>query len=174
MADTLWRLPGVVRSEHPFTFAAAGPNAEWILADPLPLPLHVPESPVGRVRQLDGQVLLLGVSHDADTALHLADVLADVPYRVLKSCAVVRDGRPAGIEYGENDHCCARFVLADEWLRTRGLQREGPVGPAHARLARAREIVAVALEHLARDPLLFLLPVGAGCAECGEAPDRVG
>jgi aminoglycoside N3'-acetyltransferase len=121
------------------------------------------------VHDLDGQVLLLGVGHDADTSLHLAEVLAAVPYRVPKYCTVLREGRPARIEYGENDHCCARFALADDWLRARGLQLEGQVGHAHARLARARDIVVVALAHLTRYPLLFLHPPCAGCAECNEA-----
>jgi hypothetical protein len=30
-------------------------------------------------------------------------------------------------------------------------------------------VVAVALEHLAREPLLFLHPPSAGCADCDEA-----
>jgi aminoglycoside 3-N-acetyltransferase-4 len=167
--DTFWRLPGVARSNHPFAFAAAGPEAAPITADPLPLPPHAPASPAGRVYDLDGQVLLLGVGHDADTTLHLAELLGGVPYRVPKHITVLRDGRPVRVDYGENDHCCARFALADEWLRERGLQSEGRVGHADARLIRARDIVAVALEHLARDPLLFLHPPDARCADCDEA-----
>ena len=169
VADTFWRLAGVLRSDHFHAFAAAGPHAAWITSDPLPLPPHIPESPVGRVHDLGGQVLLLGVGHDADTTLHLAELLAGVPYRVPRYCTILRDGRPVRVDYGENDHCCARFTFADEWLRARGLQSEGRVGHAHARLARARDIVEVALEHLARDPLLFLHPPSAGCAECDEA-----
>jgi aminoglycoside N3'-acetyltransferase len=84
------------------------------------------------------------------------------------------DGRPVRVEYGENDHCCERFVLADDWLRTRGLQREGIVGSASARLVRSRDVVGVACEQLARDPLVFLHPAGAGCAECDEARRSVG
>jgi aminoglycoside 3-N-acetyltransferase-4 len=169
VADTFWPLPGVLRSGHFQAFAAAGPDAARIVSDPLPLPPAIPESPVGRVHDLDGQVLLLGVGHDADTTLHLAEILAGVPYRVPKSAMVLREGRPVRIEYGENDHCCERFALADEWLRVRGLQSEGRVGHAHARLARSRDIVAVALEHQGRDPLLFLHPPDGGCAECDSA-----
>jgi aminoglycoside N3'-acetyltransferase len=169
VAETFRRLPGVARSDHPFAAAAAGLRATRITAGPLPLPPHGPESPVGRVHEADGQVLLLGVGHDADTTLHLAELLAGVPYRVPKHCTILHDGRPVRVEYGENDHCCARFALADDWLRARGLQAEGPVGHTHARLARARDIVAVAREHLARDPLLFLHPAAAGCAECDAA-----
>ncbi|HEU4648338.1 MAG TPA: AAC(3)-IV family aminoglycoside N-acetyltransferase [Gemmatimonadales bacterium] len=168
-ADLFWRQAGVVRSDHPFAFAAVGPHARQITADPLPLPPHIPASPVGRVYDLDGQVLLLGVGHDANTTLHLAELLAGVRYRVPKHCTVVEDGRPARVEFGENDHCCSRFALADDWLRARGLQREGRVGHADARLARSRDIVAVALEHLARDPLLFLHPPNAACVDCDAA-----
>jgi aminoglycoside 3-N-acetyltransferase len=173
VADTFWRLPGVLRSDHLFAFAAAGPAAFRITSGPLPLPPHTPESPVGRVHDLDGQVLLLGVGHDADTTLHLAELLAGVPYRVPKHCTVLQEGRPVRIEYGENDHCCERFSLADAWLRERGLQAEGRVGHAYARLARSRDIVRVALEHLAPDPLLFLHPLNAGCADCDEARSSV-
>ena len=169
VAETFRQLPGVRRSEHQHAFAAAGPHADRILADPLPLPPHIPESPVGRVHELDGQVLLLGVGHDADTTLHLAELIAGVPYRLEKHCTVLRDGAPVRIDYRENDHCCERFALADGWLRARGLQREGRVGHAEARLARAREIVATAVEHLRADPLVFLHPPGAGCAECDAA-----
>ncbi len=169
VADTFWRLPGVSRSDHPIAFAAGGPLAEAVTAGPLPIPPHGPDSPVGRVHELDGQVLLLGVGHDADTTLHLAEVLAGVPYRVPGRCTVLRDGVPVTVEYAENDHCCERFALADAWLRPRGLQREGRVGRAHARVARARDIVAVAAERLARDPLLFLHPPDARCAECDRA-----
>lgn len=169
VADTFWRLPGVLRSDHPFALAAAGPRAAEIVLGPLPLPPHAAASPVGRVWELDGQVLLLGVGHEADTTLHLAELVAGVPYRVPRHCTVLRDGRPVRVEYGENDHCCARFALADGWLRERGRQAEGPVGHAHARLARSRDVVAVAVERLARDPLRFLHPAGTGCAECDEA-----
>lgn len=169
VADLFWRLPGVRRSDHCQAFAAAGPHAALILSDPLPLPPHIPASPVGRIHDLDGQVLLLGVGHEADTTLHLAELMAGVPYRVPRYCTAIRDGRPVRIAYGENDHCCERFVLADEWLRPAGLQAEGRVGHAHARLARSRDIVRVALEHLTRDPLLFLHPPDASCAECDAA-----
>jgi len=163
------QVPGVRRSDHPFACAAIGPQARRITGDPLPIPPYIPESPIGRVHELDGQVLLLGVGHDADTTLHLAELIAGVPYRLPKHITVMRDGRPLRIDYGENDHCCARFAFADEWLRSAGLQSEGRVGHAHSRLARSRDIVEQACSRLARDPLLFLHPAGEGCRDCDEA-----
>jgi len=169
VADTFWRLPGVLRSNHCFAFAAVGPEAAKITSDPLPIPPHIHESPVGRVYDLDGQVLLMGVGHDANTTLHLAELLAGVPYRVPRYCTVVQEGKPVRIDYGENDHCCNRFALMDEWLKIKDLQSEGCVGYARARLIRARDIVEVALEHLAHDPLFFIHTEDEGCADCDEA-----
>ena len=162
-------MPGVERSPHPQAFAAAGPHAARILADPLPLPPHVPKSPIGRVHALDGRVLLLGVGHHANTTLHLAELIGGVPYRIPNHCTVLENGRAVRIDYGENDHCCERFALADGWLRARGLQAEGFVGNAHARLARAQDIVDRACAHLAEDILVFLHPPQDGCHDCDAA-----
>lgn len=169
LADTFWRMPGVRRSTHPFAFAARGQRAEEIVAGPLPLPPHSPGSPVDRVHSLDGRVLLLGVEQDANTTLHLAELMAGVPYRVRKACTVLKDGVPVRVEYEENDHCCRRFALADGWLQIAGLQSEGTVGHSHARLFRSRDVVGLAVEHLRREPLLFLHSPEDGCAECDEA-----
>lgn len=167
-ADLFWRLPGVMRSDHPQAFAAIGPRAEEVVKTPLPLPPHVPDSPVGRVHGLAGQVLLLGVGHEADTSLHLAELIAEVPYGVPRHCMVLQDGKRVRIDYLENDHCCRRFALADDWLRARGLQFEGPVGHGTARLARARDIVDLAVDAMHREPTIFLHGSGEGCADCDE------
>jgi len=164
-----WKLSGVDRSPHVHAFAAAGPAAAAILEDPLPLPPHRVESPVGRVWEMDGQVLLLGVNHDADTTIHLAEVLAGVPYRIPKYCTVLQSGSPVRVDYGENDHCCQRFVLVDDWLREGGLQREGSVGHGLGRLTRSRHVVDVVRPRLEREPLHFLHGFDEGCRECDRA-----
>ncbi|MEQ9570025.1 MAG: AAC(3) family N-acetyltransferase [Longimicrobiales bacterium] len=166
---TFAALPGVLRSDHVHAFLARGPRAAEILRDPLPLPPHRRESPVGRVYDADGSVLLLGVNHDADTTVHLAELEAGAPYRVPKSCVVVRNGVPTTIAYGENDHCCRRFVLVDDWVREVGTQREGLVGSAHARLVPSRDVVEAVVPRVRVDPLVFLCEPQAGCVECDEA-----
>lgn len=169
-AETFWRQPGVIRSDHPGgSFAAEGPMAERICATQPLSPPHGPDSPVGRVHDLDGQVLLLGVTHGENTTMHLAEAIAKVPYSVSHPCVVEVDGVASTVLIAETDHCCTRFTLADGWLRERGLQREGKVGNADARLASSRDIVSVAEDHLARDPLVFLCPPSMGCEECDTA-----
>jgi aminoglycoside 3-N-acetyltransferase len=169
-AELFWRQPRVLRSTHPgASFAAAGPAAEFICR-PQPLsPPHGADSPVGRVHELGGQVLLLGVTHSENTTLHLAEAIAEVPYSVSHPTLVEVDGEARSISIAETDHCCIGFRKLDEWLRARGAQREGNVGHARARLCESREVVAVALAELSRDPLVFLCPKAASCAECDLA-----
>lgn len=168
-AETFRGFPGVLRSGHPFAFAAHGPRAETIVSGPLPLPPHGAASPIGQVHALDGDVLLIGCGHDSNTSLHLAELLAAVPYGVEKTITVRDHGGPRVFRYRENDHCCARFRLADDWLRAQDLQRESRVGYAVSRLMRAKDLVRLACEKLRADPLLFLHDPRAGCAECDAA-----
>jgi aminoglycoside N3'-acetyltransferase len=166
VADTFWRMPGVLRSDSPHAFAAFGPQAESITQ---PHPVDIPhgrESPPGRVYELGGQVLLLGVGHDANTTLHVAEAIAGVRYRQPKHATVLENGKPKRHEYGETDHCCENFALLDAWLGDR--QRRGKLGNAEARLARSRDIVATALTHLRENETVFLHAPGS-CRECDVA-----
>jgi aminoglycoside 3-N-acetyltransferase len=168
VADTFWRLPGVLRTDSPHAFAAAGPRAPEITRDqPVDVP-HGPDSPVGRVHDLDGQVLLLGVGHDANTTLHLAENLAGVRYRRRAMATVLVAGRVTRCHYSEVDHCCENFRLMDAWLDAAGLQRRGTVGHGEARLARSHDLVRVAVSHLREEETVFLHPAGV-CGECDEA-----
>lgn len=168
-AELFRSLPDVVRSTHPGgSFAARGPLAE-VICGPQPLePVHGPDSPPGRVAALGGQVLLLGVGHDANTVVHVAEVQAGVPYAVRHPCVVVIGGAPRTVLIPEPDHCCVGFARLDGPLRARGAQSEGPVGYGHARLAEAAAVVEEALALLAGDPLAFLCAAGA-CEDCDGA-----
>jgi aminoglycoside N3'-acetyltransferase len=169
VADTFWRMPDVLRSDSPHSFSAAGPHAETITAAHPPDLPHGPNSPVGRAHDLDGWVLLLGVDHDANTTVHLAEFCAGVPYRAPKFCTVVRDGVPTRVDYGEIDHCCRNFKLVGEWLAERSLERRGPVGHATARLVRSRDVVSTVGEELAGDVYRLLCAEGTGCDDCDVA-----
>jgi aminoglycoside N3'-acetyltransferase len=166
VADTFWRMPGVLRSDSPHAFAAHGPLAPRITA---PHPVDVPhgfDSPPGRVYELNGSVLLLGVGHDADTTIHVAENIAGVRYRQSKYATVLEHGRAKRYEYGETDHCCERFALLDSSLGEK--QKLGKIGNAEARLARSRDIVAAALSRLREDETVFLHAPGS-CGECDAA-----
>lgn len=166
VADTFWRMPGVLRSDSPHAFAASGPRAAEITA---PHPLDVPhglDSPPGRAYALDAQVLLLGVGHDANTTIHVAENMAGARYFRPQHVTILEQGRPVRFDYVELDHCCENFALLDEWLGDR--QRRGIAGNGEARLMRSRDVVEAALLRLQHNELVFLHPEGA-CEECDDA-----
>jgi aminoglycoside 3-N-acetyltransferase len=168
VADTFWRIPGVSRSDSPHSFAAIGPHAAEITAPhPVDVP-HGPDSPIGRTHELDAEILLLGVGHDANTTVHLAETLAGVRYKVPKYVTEMRGGQLVRHPYYEIDHCCANFALLDSWLEARGRQQRGFVAGAPARLIGARDVVATALDHLRENETVFLHPPGV-CTECDDA-----
>lgn len=173
VADTFWKAHGVMRSDSPHAFAAFGPKAaEITAAHPLDVP-HGLDSPIGRVYELDGQVLLLGAGHDANTMVHLAENLAGARYLRPKYLTIIRDGQPVRYDYSELDHCCQNFDLLDEWLGAQGRQRRGVVGHGQARLAGARDVVDTALAHLREDETVFLHSAGL-CDECDDARASLG
>jgi aminoglycoside 3-N-acetyltransferase len=172
VAETFWRMPGVSRSDSPHAFAALGLHAgEITAAHPIDVP-HGLDSPVGRAWELDAEILLLGVGHDANTTVHLAENLAGVRYKLPKYATVMRDGQAVRHHYSEIDHFCAKFALLDSWLEARGHQQRGVVSGASARLVAARDVVAVALDHLRENEMVFLHPRGV-CMECDDARTQV-
>jgi aminoglycoside 3-N-acetyltransferase len=74
-------FPGVLRSDSPdVSFAALGPNAEYLTANHNSLGrLFGDESPIGKLYELDGCVLLLGVDHGNNTSLHNAEYRTNLP-----------------------------------------------------------------------------------------------
>lgn len=168
LADTFWRLPDVRRSDNHGAFAAYGQYADQITAShPIDVP-HGLNSPVGRVYELDGKVLLLGVDHTSNTTIHLAESLAGARYRCQAGVTILKDGQPEWFKYEEINHCCQKFGLMDEWLDARSLQLRGQIGHAGARLIRSKNIVDIAVEHLKQEETIFLHEIGVD-EECDEA-----
>jgi aminoglycoside 3-N-acetyltransferase len=79
--------PGSVRSNHPaVSFAAVGRDAAWLMADHALNDGLGEGSPLRRMYDRAGWVLLLGVDHESNTSLHLAQ------YRVPTSAARMQMG----------------------------------------------------------------------------------
>jgi aminoglycoside 3-N-acetyltransferase len=170
VAERFWRQPGVLRSNHPTSsMAAEGPRAEEIVREhPLEEPAG-PRSPVGKVHDLDGWILLLGVDQTANTSIHLGEHLGGAPYRVKQWTTVWQGDKPAHRTLEVIEHCHRGFPRLDERLRDRATVREGLVGQARAVLVRSRDVVATAADMVRENPTAFLCARGAGCVECDEA-----
>jgi aminoglycoside 3-N-acetyltransferase len=137
-------FPGVLRSAHPtVSFAALGPLAARI-TEAHALDDGLGEtSPLARLYEADAWVLLLGVGHDNNTSLHLAEYRAAVPkqYRRQGSPMMV-EGERRWVTYRELADDTSLFEpLAKDFAEITGGESLGEVGAGTARLMRQRAIV---------------------------------
>ncbi len=78
--EALRHWPGSVRSRHPdASFVAVGAAADHLMAEQPWDDPHGPGSPLARLVDAGGRVLLLGAPLDTITLLHHAEALADAP-----------------------------------------------------------------------------------------------
>ena len=147
-------LPGVLRSNHPHhSFAAAGPLAREIVSSH-PLAESLGDgSPLARVYDADGAVLLLGVGHGNNTSLHLGEYRAEYPgkRRSKNGARVLVDGVARWVEYDEFEADSGDFEQLGAEFATTGMERAGRVGAADARLMRQRDAVDYAVGWFARN-----------------------
>jgi len=140
--------PGTVRSRHPqFSFAAWGGAADAVVTEHgLDDPLGE-NSPLARVYDRDGDVLLLGVGHDSNTSLHLAEHRADFQKeRTVSTAPILEDGHRVDVEISALETSTGDFdALGTAFEREVGLV-SGAVGAATARLASQRALVDFAVE----------------------------
>ena len=150
IAEYFRLLPGVRRSNHPTVSAAAiGPNT-GVLLDGHELDRGLGEgSPQARLYDLDGQILLLGASHENNTSMHVAEYRAIPEGHALlpQRSPVTIDGERTWVDHHEIDEENDFAAIGAAFAAT-GAQRTGAVGAGEAHLMDAHALVDFATEWL--------------------------
>lgn len=145
IAETFRKQDGVVRSSHPSSsFCAWGKHKEFIIQDTKLDFSQNEQSPLGRVYELGGYILLIGVVHDKNTSLHLAEYKADY-----KGKRIINDEGYPCMENGKRVWKTALDIAykPDDFpaigyaFETEGKVKKGYVGRALCRLMQQKDLV---------------------------------
>ena len=181
LPETFRKYPGVVRSLHPtHSVGIYGPGAQEVAESHRNSTYIGRGSPYHQLALNGGWVLHLGTDFNSGSIIHLAEVLAGVPYLDIsyprfEKAFVARapEGSTLRSEPREIPADSKMFYLVQEEMDRRGLLRKGMIGQAPSILARAAEILDVAVEMMREDPWQFLcdFPYCSACRESEKLKD---
>jgi aminoglycoside 3-N-acetyltransferase len=156
VAEVIRTLRGAARSSHPLlSFTAVGDGAGKVL---LAQSLAEPFGPIARLAEDGGEVLLLGVTHTANVAIHYAEYRAGRKQFV--RWALTEAG---GVECVGWPGCSAGFDAIANYLRAVTHVRQ--IGAAYAQLIPLNYLLQTA-EELIRADSTALLCHQPDCARC--------
>lgn len=157
IAETFRKQKGILRSAHPqSSFSASGPQASYI-TDNHSLAFGMGEhSPLARIYDLQGFVLLLGVGHSSNTSMHLAEYRANFPTkRIVQDSAPISQAgsriwttfEDINVDASDFNHIGEDFLRSD----TGKVAKRGKVGIANCQLIPQRHVVDFTVDWLGKN-----------------------
>lgn len=148
VAEMFRKWPGTLRSDHPArSVAAKGKYAEYLTVNHDLSNIFGDDSPIGKLYELDGYVLLIGVGYDKNTSLHLADVRAKYPgkHDSTEYSAILENGHRVWKEYKTLYVDGEDFLLIGEAFEKECRVNRMPLGNGSIAFMKQRELVDFAV-----------------------------
>ncbi len=149
IADLFRTWPGAVRSNHPVgSFCARGVHAQYLTSEHELLDDFGLTSPLARLYELDGYIMLLGVGHGNDSSLHMAEHRANWPskHTVVEGSAVLVNGVREWVKFDMLDLDDSDFSMIGDAYETHAGIVQGRVGQATVRFMKQRPLIDFAVE----------------------------
>ena len=174
VAETGRRWCGAVRSLHPtHSVAVIGPDRDQLTRDHLQCRAFGIDSPIDRLAKRGGKVLLIGVGHIVNSAVHLGEEYAEVP-KAPWPCGLptvkvrMPDGRVIDHQFDTSPSCSSAFGGVEHALRRKDRIRDLRLGQSKFQLMDAAAVIDCTREMIAEKPDV-LLCTWPGCMPCTGA-----
>jgi aminoglycoside 3-N-acetyltransferase len=174
VAETFRQRPGTLRSDHPtHSSVALGKMAGFLTAGHNLRDPFDQDSPLYRLYEANGKILLLGVGHDRNTSIHLAEAIIKSPYNIIR-CVEEWADYAVMIDPDAKERCIRQtnfpgdstaFNRLEGMFYYQGIVKYGMIGAAVSMVMHARDIVDFTLNILKNKPD-FLLCHDSACTCC--------